>query len=86
MEELRAEINGNVQGVGFRATTCTTAAQLGIKGIIRNRADGSVEIIAQGEREALKQLVEKLQSIFDVDFAVEFREPSQLYPDFSVSF
>lgn len=86
MRELRVIVAGRVQGVGFRATTCTTAIQLNLKGVVRNRSDGSVEIIAQGEELALKQLIQKLKSIFDADFATEFADPGQIYPDFSVGF
>lgn len=86
MLQLRAIVSGEVQGVGFRATTRTTAIQLGLKGIVRNRTDGSVEIIAQGEEPALKRLIQKLKAIFDADFSTEFSTPSRIYPDFSVGF
>ncbi len=86
MKELRVQVTGRVQGVGFRATTCTTAQQLGISGIVRNKSDGSVEIIAQGEERALKQLTEKLKSIFDADFTSELKEADTVYHDFSIAF
>ena len=41
-------IFGRVQGVGFRFFTLQQAGKLGLKGIVRNRIDGSVEVIAQG--------------------------------------
>lgn len=41
-------IFGRVQGVGFRFFTLQQAGKLGIKGTVRNRIDGSVEVIAQG--------------------------------------
>ena len=41
-------IFGRVQGVGFRFFTLQQAGKLGLKGTVRNRIDGSVEIIAQG--------------------------------------
>ena len=86
MLELKAIVTGRVQAVSFRVTTCTTAIQLGLKGIVRNKNDGSVEIIAQGEEAALRQLIQKLKSIFDADFVTEFSDPGQIYPDFSVGF
>ena len=47
-----------VQGVCFRYYTQTQATALGLSGWVRNRPDGSVEIIAEGETEALEQLRE----------------------------
>ena len=40
---------GRVQGVGFRYFTWQEAKKLGLKGSVRNRIDGSVEVIAQGD-------------------------------------
>ncbi len=48
-------IRGKVQGVFFRAETKDQADKLGIGGWVRNCADGSVEIFAQGEATALKK-------------------------------
>ena len=58
-EEKRIEIKvyGMVQGVFFRATTRDVARKLGLKGIVRNLADGSVEIIAEGSEEKLLELL-----------------------------
>ncbi|OOF88706.1 acylphosphatase [Rodentibacter ratti] len=47
-------IYGRVQGVGFRYFTWKEAKKLGIKGSVKNRADGSVEAIAQGSEEQLE--------------------------------
>lgn len=46
-------IYGRVQGVGFRYFTWKEAEKLGIKGTVRNRHDGSVEVIAQGSEAKL---------------------------------
>lgn len=42
---------GRVQGVGFRFFTLQEASKIGITGTVRNRIDGSVEVIAQGTEE-----------------------------------
>jgi len=49
-------IEGRVQGVFFRASTQHEACRLGITGWAKNLADGRVEVIAQGDEIALKQL------------------------------
>lgn len=50
------EVAGRVQGVGFRWFVRQTARRLGIDGWAVNTATGTVEIVAKGEPEALKQL------------------------------
>jgi acylphosphatase len=53
--ELR--VIGRVQGVFYRASTRTEAKRLGLRGWVRNEADGSVRLVAEGSREALDALV-----------------------------
>jgi acylphosphatase len=50
-------ISGRVQGVSYRAYTQYEAIQLGLTGWVRNCPDGRVELVAEGEQEALQQLV-----------------------------
>jgi acylphosphatase len=57
MESVQIRVSGRVQGVGFRFALRDEARALGIKGWVRNRADGSVEALLQGHREALEALV-----------------------------
>ncbi len=61
MNTLHIIIKGNVQGVGFRATVEHYANKQGIKGSVRNLANGSVEIYAQGNQELLEPFVETLK-------------------------
>lgn len=51
---------GRVQGVGFRYRAQYTAQHLGLTGWVRNNFDDSVELEAQGPREAVKRLVPTL--------------------------
>ena len=51
--ELEIRVHGRVQGVRFRQIIRRKARALSIYGHVMNRADGSVEIIAQGARENL---------------------------------
>lgn len=49
-------IRGRVQGVFFRASTRDRALRLGLTGHAKNLADGSVEVVASGQREAVDEL------------------------------
>lgn len=55
--QVRAVIRGRVQGVFYRAWTQQTARSLGLKGWVRNLPDGSVELLAQGAAEPLRELL-----------------------------
>ena len=52
----RLRIDGRVQGVGYRWWAVDRAAALGLQGWVRNRRDGSVELLAIGERDAVATL------------------------------
>jgi acylphosphatase len=49
----RYTVTGEVQGVGFRWAAQGEADRLGVVGRVRNRTDGAVEIVAQGDRAAM---------------------------------
>lgn len=49
-------VRGRVQGVFFRAATQREARRLGLTGWVKNRTDGSIEMLAEGEEEAVKEL------------------------------
>ena len=68
--QLRATVRGYVQGVGFRYFVERKAKGLMIRGFVQNRADGSVYVLAAGERSALEQLLSAL-----------YRGPSQARVD-----
>jgi acylphosphatase len=57
---LHATIEGRVQGVGYRAFVEQTAYTLRLSGWVRNRWDGSVEVLAEGKRQDLEQLLAAL--------------------------
>lgn len=54
-------ISGRVQGVGFRAFTRKEASSRGIKGWVKNLADGRVEIKIKGEREDIKNMIKRIK-------------------------
>lgn len=53
----RAIVSGRVQGVYYRDSCQQMARRLGVRGSVRNRPDGTVEVVAEGEREAVDQLL-----------------------------
>jgi acylphosphatase len=57
MERIDITVTGRVQGVGFRWHTVRQATALGARGWVRNQPDGSVRIVAEGERPALEALL-----------------------------
>jgi acylphosphatase len=50
-------VKGRVQGVGFRWFVHREAAELGLRGWVRNTDDGAVEVLAAGEPDQLKDLM-----------------------------
>ncbi len=53
----RLVVHGVVQGVGFRAWVWRAASQRDIAGRARNRPDGTVEVVLEGEQEAVDEVV-----------------------------
>ena len=54
-------VHGTVQGVGFRYHCAYTAQDLGVVGQVRNLPDGDVEVMAQGESDAVARLISWLR-------------------------
>jgi len=54
-------VEGRVQAVGFRVFVEEVATALGLKGYVRNRRDGSVEVHAEGAEEVLERLRAELE-------------------------
>lgn len=62
LRSVRVQVYGIVQGVGFRYYTQQEASRLGLCGRATNLSDGSVEVIAQGQAEAIEKLIHWLKS------------------------
>lgn len=56
MQRKQFFIYGQVQGVGFRFATWRAAQKMGVLGFVRNRQDGSVEVVAEGNSHQLATL------------------------------
>jgi acylphosphatase len=85
----RVVVRGNVQGVGFRYYANAEAARLGVAGFVRNLDDGSVEVEAEGERDAVASFVEWARSgppSASVDSAVVSECEPAGTPVFTVAF
>ena len=59
---MTARVDGWVQGVGFRWFVRRQAVNLGLAGRAANRADGTVEVVAEGPREKCEQMLAWLRS------------------------
>ena len=57
MKRARVTVRGLVQGVYFRADTQARARSLGVRGWVRNAADGSLEAVFEGEDEPVESMV-----------------------------
>lgn len=80
MQTKQFLVFGNVQGVGFRFFTLQQAGKIGLRGSVRNRQDGSVEIIAQGDDLQLTQLrtwlktgpkTARIERVIELDFETD---------------
>lgn len=56
---VHVRITGRVQGVSYRAWTEAAAAQLNLRGWVRNRRDGSVEAVFSGTGEAISDMLRR---------------------------
>lgn len=88
MVEMTCQVFGKVQGVAYRTYVQESATQLGIVGYVKNLSDGSVEVVAQGMPDTLKEFVEylhegslmsKVESV-----AVDWRTVKRYFDEFSL--
>lgn len=57
MIRRRVVVHGDVQGVGYRYSCEHKARELGVAGWVRNREDGAVEAVFEGDPEAVEKMV-----------------------------
>jgi len=81
-------VHGHVQGVGFRSFVQIRALPLEIAGWVRNCADGTVEIWAEGPRNKLERLAQQVQkgphhgSVDRLD--IDWQQPKNLLRGFHI--
>ncbi len=89
-KQYRFIVEGYVQGVGYRWFTRENAQKFGLKGYVRNLANGNVEVVAEGREEDLILLHQKLKEgpSFSKVLQVKVEEfhAQNKYNNFSVSF
>jgi len=87
---LHARIHGEVQGVSFRYYTQRKASELELGGLVRNHWDGSVEVVAEGKRKAVEQLLSWLHigppSAYVERVDAQWEKPSGEFRRFEVTF
>ena len=87
---LHAIIHGRVQGVNFRHYTHRRAMGLGLAGYVRNLWDGTVEVVAEGPRPALDELLAFLRvgprGSTVTEVSVRWPAPATSYERFEVRF
>ncbi|KHO47356.1 MAG: acylphosphatase [archaeon GW2011_AR5] len=84
----RVVVSGKVQDVSFRSFVRRNAELLGLSGYVRNRDDGKVEAVIEGDKDAIEALIEAMRTgpekaaVKDID--IEWRPHSGIYNDFKV--
>ena len=88
MQEMYCIISGKVQNVAYRTYAQDSASELGLCGFVRNLPDGTVELVAQGARDTLKEFVEYLHegSLLSKveEVSIDWRTVKNNYDDFSI--
>ena len=88
LASFHAYIYGRVQGVFFRSYLAKNARELGLVGFVRNLSNGSVEVLAEGDKQQLEKLIEFMKhgpSTARVDeYKVNWSKPSEDYLQFHV--
>jgi len=85
----RIIFRGAVQGVGFRFTAVRIARGFGVAGFVRNLGDGTVELVAEGERHVLREFIHQLREDMSRNIdetLIEWSEATKRYNDFQVRF
>ena len=87
LHRRRVIVHGRVQGVNFRAATAAQATAAGVAGWVRNRRDGSVEAVFEGDSEGVEALVafcRRGPRHARVERVERFEEPPEGLPGFRV--
>lgn len=92
MDSVRAHllIEGRVQGVFYRASTCREARLLNINGWVKNCPDGRVEAIFEGKEKNVKKMIDWCYKgppgAIVMDVKINWEKPEEKYEDFSIRY
>jgi acylphosphatase len=92
MEKARARVSieGRVQGVFFRHHTQEVAQRLGLTGWVKNRNDGTVEALFEGEKGRIDQVIQWCHrgpsQAWVKKVTVEWEVPSEDFQDFLITY
>ena len=89
MKQAHVYYSGRVHGVGFRFTARNIAAELGVKGWVKNISGGRVEILAEAEERTLEEFLQRISREFSYyiqDSDIEWQPAGGNFKDFTVSF
>ena len=81
--------SGTVQGVGFRYTCRSYAQALGLKGWVKNLANGQVEALVEGPKPDVNELIDKLKQHYGSyihNAHVEYSGARGEFTDFKIAF
>jgi acylphosphatase len=88
IKQLHLIIKGTVQGVFYRQSTKQKAEELGVYGVVKNLENGDVDVVAEGEEDKLKMLLDwcwKGPENSDVeDIIVKWRSCENKYSAFRI--
>lgn len=87
---LHITFAGTVQGVGFRYFVRRKAKEIGINGWVRNNPDGTVEVMAEGEEDKLREFLNSIENgppLAEVThMAFEFIDKKGGFKDFEIQY
>ena len=84
---MRVFFSGTVQGVGFRFTVKNIADKYMVTGSVRNRSDGRVEIVAEGQASELEDFlkeIERTMGAYISNKMITWNAPAGTYDSFEI--
>ena len=89
MIRVHVYFTGTVQGVGFRYICRDYAADLGLKGWVKNLPDGQVELWVEGPKDTIEIMLQKIETHFDGSIrnkVIDYQDSNGQFKDFKVVF